>query len=71
MRSRQAVLSLVRLMYVTQEGHWLDLYLHNLAGDWLRRVEECFASVNGSGPKASKLESYSSLDKPSTFVTSF
>ena len=65
------MLSLVHLMYVTQEGHWLDLYLHNLAGDWLHHVEECFTSVNGSGPKASKLESYSSLDKPSTFVTSF
>ena len=37
----------------------------------MRRVEERFASVNGSGPKASKLQSYSSLDKPSTFVTSF
>ena len=34
-------------------------------------IKECFASVNSSGPKASKLQSYSSLDKPSMFVTSF
>jgi enoyl reductase-like protein len=53
------------------EDRWLDLSLPNLAGDWMRRIEERFAGVNGSGPKASKLQSYSSLDKPSTFVTSF
>ena len=53
------------------EDRWLDLSPPNLAGDWMRRVEEHFAGVNGSGPKASKLQSYSSLDKPSTFVTSF
>ena len=58
-------------MYVTHEEPWLDLSLRNLAGDWLRCVEERFADVNISGPKASKLQSYSSLDKPSTFVTSF
>jgi len=47
------------------------IYLCNLAGDWLCHVEERFAGVNGSGPKASKFQSYSSLDKPSTFVTGF
>ncbi len=58
-------------MYVTHEDRWLDLSLRNPAGDWLRRVEERFAGMNNSGPKASKLQFYRSLDKPSTFVTSF
>jgi fatty acid synthase subunit alpha len=58
-------------MYVAHEECWLDLSLCNLAGDWLRHVEERFAGVNGSGPKASKFQSYSSFDKPSTFVTGF
>ena len=49
----------------------LDISLRNLTGDWLRRIEECVAGVNGSGPKASKFQSYSSLDKLSTFVTGF
>jgi len=49
----EIVLRLVRLMYATHEDRWLDLSLRNLAGDWLRRVEERFAGVNGSGPKAS------------------
>jgi fatty acid synthase subunit alpha len=57
-------------MDVTHKERWLDLSLLNPAGNWLRRVKERFASVNGSGPKASKLQSYGSLDKPSTFVTS-
>ncbi len=39
--------------------------------DWMRRVEEHFANMNSNGPKASKLQSYSSLDKLSTFVTCF
>jgi fatty acid synthase subunit alpha len=71
MTYEETLLRLVRLMYVTHEDRWLDLSLRNLVGDWLHRVEERFTGVNGSGPKASKLQSYSSLDKPSTFVTSF
>jgi enoyl reductase-like protein len=53
MTYEEIVLHLVRLMFVTHEDRWLDLSLRNLAGDWLRRVEERFAGVNGSGPKAS------------------
>jgi enoyl reductase-like protein len=56
---------------VSHEECWLDLSLRILAGDWLRRVEERFAGVNDSGLKALELQSYSSLDKPSMFVTSF
>ena len=38
-------------------------------GDWPRRIEERFASLSGSGSKASELQSSSSLDKSSTLVT--
>jgi enoyl reductase-like protein len=71
MTYEETVLRLVRLMYVSHEARWLDLSLRNLTGDWLRRIEERFAGVNGGGPKASTLQSYTSLDKPSVFVTSF
>ncbi|KAI9439787.1 fatty acid synthase [Lactarius indigo] len=71
MTYEETVLRLVRLMYVAHEDRWLDLSLRNLTGDWLRRVEERFAGVNGGGPKASILQSYSSLDKPSAFVSTF
>jgi enoyl reductase-like protein len=71
MTYEETVLRLVRLMYVAHEDRWLDLSLRNLTGDWLRRVEERFAGVNGGGPKASELQAYSSLDKPSLFITSF
>ncbi|KZO89710.1 hypothetical protein CALVIDRAFT_603464 [Calocera viscosa TUFC12733] len=43
----------------------------NLVGDWLRRVEERFAGVNGQGSKASVLQSFNSLDGPETFLTKF
>lgn len=42
-----------------------------MTGDWLRRVEERFAGVNGGGQKASILQSYISLDKPGPFVEEF
>jgi hypothetical protein len=51
MTYEETVLRLVRLMYVTHEDRWLNLSLRNLAGDWLRRIEERFAGMNGSGPK--------------------
>jgi fatty acid synthase subunit alpha, fungi type len=41
MTYEETVLRLVRLMYVTHEDRWLNLSLRNLAGDWLRHVEEC------------------------------
>ena len=71
MTYEETVLRLVRLMYVAHEDRWLDLSLRNLTGDWLRRVEERFAGVNGGGPKASVLQSYSSLDQPAAFVSTF
>ncbi|KAI0264369.1 fatty acid synthase [Gloeopeniophorella convolvens] len=71
MTYEETVLRLVRLMYVAHEDRWLDLSLRNLTGDWLRRVEERFAGVNGGGPKASVLQSYTSLDKPAAFINFF
>ncbi|KAJ7060332.1 hypothetical protein C8F01DRAFT_1220130 [Mycena amicta] len=50
---------------------WVDTSLRNLTGDWLRRVEERFAGVNGGGEKPSLLQSYTSLDDPLPFVESF
>ncbi|KAI0923707.1 hypothetical protein AcV5_009181 [Taiwanofungus camphoratus] len=57
-------------MYVTHQEHWVDLSLHNLISDWLRRVEKRFAGVNG-GTKASVIQSYSVLDKPQAFINEF
>ena len=43
----ETALRLVRLMYVKHQSRWIDISLRNLLGDWLRRVEERFAGVNG------------------------
>jgi fatty acid synthase subunit alpha len=43
----EVTLHMVRLMIVEKEERWIDLSLRGLAGDWLRRVEERFAGVNG------------------------
>ena len=63
-------LRLVRLMYVKHQSRWIDISLRNLLGDWLRRVEERFASVNGK-PKQSILQSYNPLNDPAPFVATF
>lgn len=70
MTYEEVVLRMVRLMYVAHQERWIDLSLRNLTGDWLRRIEERFAGVNG-GSKASILQSYTSLDKPHAFVEEF
>ncbi|KAI0950742.1 hypothetical protein AcW1_007973 [Taiwanofungus camphoratus] len=71
MTYEEVVMRMVRLMYVTHEERWVDLSLRNLTGDWLRRVEERFAGVNGGGAKASVIQSYSVLDKPQAFIDEF
>jgi fatty acid synthase subunit beta len=71
MTYEEVTLRMVRLMVVEKEGTWIDLSLRNLTGDWLRRVEERFTGVNGSGAKASVLQSFSSLDAPAAFVQKF
>ena len=62
---------LVRLIYVAHEERWLDLSLGNLTGDWLSCVEGRFAGVDDGGPKASILQSYTSLDRLFAFVSTF
>src|SRR5271170_1426478 len=61
---------LVRPMYAKHQSRWIDVSLRNLLGDWLRRVEERFAGVNGR-PKLSIQQSYHSLDDPEPFVKMF
>jgi hypothetical protein len=55
----EVVLRMIRLVFVTHEERWIDVWLKNLTGDWLRRVEEHFAGVNGSDGKPSLLQSFS------------
>ena len=62
MTYEEVTLCTVRLMFVEKEERWIDLSLRNLTGDWLRRVEERFAGVNGGGAKALALQSFASLD---------
>ena len=70
MTYEETVLRMVRLMFVSHEERWVDNSLRNLTGDWLRRVEERFAGVNGEGVK-SLLQNFSSLNDPLPFVKCF
>ncbi|KAJ7808682.1 hypothetical protein B0H14DRAFT_3761317 [Mycena olivaceomarginata] len=71
MTYEETVLRMVRLMFMSHEKRWVDVSLRNLTGDWLRRVEERFAGVNGGSDKPSLLQSYTSLDDPLPFIESF
>jgi fatty acid synthase subunit beta len=62
---------MVRLMYVAKQERWVDISLRNLVGDWLRRVEERFAGVDGIRTKQSLLQSFSALNKPGLTLDSF
>ena len=62
-------LYLIVLTYYAPGG--LDLSLRNLTGEWLHNVEECISGINGDRPKASLLQSYTSLDKLSRFCHHF
>lgn len=71
MTYEETVLRMIRLMYVSHQNRWVDLSLRNLTGDWLRRIEERFAGVNGGGQIPSILQSFTSLDQPHAFVEEF
>jgi len=58
-------------MFVKHEKRWVDISLRNLTGDWLRRVEERFAGVYGSGSKPSILQSFTTVNDPLPFVDEF
>lgn len=62
---------MVRLMYVSKQLRWVDVSLRNLVGDWLRRVEERFAGMDGIRTKESLVQSFSSLDKPTPTIDAF
>ncbi|KLJ08414.1 fatty acid synthase subunit beta [Blastomyces silverae] len=57
----EVVHRMVDLMYVKHESRWIDDSLKRLAGDFIRRVEERFTSVEG---QPSLLQTYSQLDTP-------
>ncbi|PFH52946.1 hypothetical protein AMATHDRAFT_138867 [Amanita thiersii Skay4041] len=71
MTYEEVVIRMIQLMYVSDQKRWVDISLRNFTGDWLRRVEERFAGVNGGGSKPSILQSYTSLDVPLPFVEAF
>jgi enoyl reductase-like protein len=62
---------MIRLMYVAKQSRWIDVSLRNLTGDWLRRVEERFAGVEGTKSKESFIQSFSDLEKPFETVDAF
>lgn len=62
---------MIQLMYVESDKRWVDISLRNLTGDWLRRVEERFAGVDGIRTKESLLQSFSALDDPIPTVDAF
>ncbi len=71
MTYEETVLRMVRLMYVAHENRWIDKSLRNLTGDWLRRIEERFAGVDGRKTKPSLLQTYTTLDEPTDFIKKF
>ncbi|KAF8656258.1 hypothetical protein AX16_002694 [Volvariella volvacea WC 439] len=71
MTYEETILRMIRLMYVAHQSRWIDISLRNLTGDWLRRIEERFAGVDGYNSKPSLLQSYTSLDDPLPFVNTF
>ena len=71
MTYEETVLRKVRLTFVSHQNRWVDLSLRNLTGDWLRRIEERFAGVNGGGQVPSTLQSFAFLDQPHVFVEEF
>ncbi|KIY43927.1 fatty acid synthase [Fistulina hepatica ATCC 64428] len=72
MTYEEVALRMVRLLFVLHQSRWIDVSLRNLTGDWIRRVEERFAGVNGSpAPKPSLLQSFAALDDPVSFMEKF
>ena len=71
MTYEETVRRMVHLMFVAHEKRWVDKSLRNLTGDWLRRIEERFAGVDGRKTKPSLLQTYSTLDEPTDFIKKF
>ncbi|KAK4993115.1 beta subunit of fatty acid synthetase [Elasticomyces elasticus] len=61
----EVIRRMVDLMYVKHESRWIEKSLRNLTGDFIRRVEERFTTVEGKG---SLVQNYSELDSPFPLV---
>lgn len=57
----EVVRRMVELMFVKHESRWIDATLKRLTGDWIRRLEERFTTVEGH---TSLLQNYAELDDP-------
>ena len=57
----EVVRRMVDLLYVKHESRWIEKSYTKLVGDFIRRVEERFATQKG---QASRLQSYSELEEP-------
>ncbi|KAL2121419.1 hypothetical protein VTJ04DRAFT_5446 [Mycothermus thermophilus] len=57
----EVVRRMVELLYVKDEGRWIDPSFARLTGDFIHRVEERFTSTPG---QPSRLQSYADLDEP-------
>ena len=62
---------MARLTFVSHQNQWVDLSLRSLTSDWLRRIEERFAGVNGGGQVPSILQSFASLNQTHAFIEEF
>lgn len=58
---------MVELLYIKHQSRWIDTTHRNLTGDWIRRLEERFTTVEGH---PSLLQIYSDLDRPFKTVDS-
>ncbi|KAK9235158.1 acyl transferase domain-containing protein [Lipomyces kononenkoae] len=61
MTYHEVVARMVELMYISARGVWIDKSWKTLTGDFIRRVEERFATSSGSG---FVLSDYADLDAP-------
>ena len=61
----EVVKRMVELMYVKHEKRWIDKSFTRLTGDFIRRIEERFASSSGA---PSLIQSYAELEYPDAVV---
>lgn len=68
MTYEEVVRRMVDLMYVKHQSRWIEVSLRNLTLDFMRRVEERFATTKG---KASFVQSYAELENPYPVLDKF
>ena len=67
MTYEEVAVRLAHLMFISHQSRWVDMSLRNFVGDWLCHAEEHFAGVS----KASMLQPFSNLDKPSPLLEEY